>query len=221
MPLYLFDQQAIPNIDAPDFLFKGKTFDDIGRDPELTSYLRKRYDPDGTKYGGDVQRLKAAVLNTVAGWRGGALWESYLGLPNELPTSLMDHQDRNLLERLYLSAPGNYGKSAFYGYEVVNLRRRDEILRTKIGGPVAVGTAAALGIWFIRRRARLSRANDPQQAGKQPSRAGEVIGSLLVMAAGLALLLLLSRTGTHSGNGASGGRKAHERLDSVWENARR
>ena len=56
---------------AANRLFNGKTFDDIGVDQELTEHLQRTFDPDGSKYGGDVQKLKDGFLNDMTSRKSG------------------------------------------------------------------------------------------------------------------------------------------------------
>lgn len=92
------------DIDAPDALFKGKSFADVGVDQELTDYLQRTYDPDGSKFGGDVSKLKSGLLDQMTTRKSGIVSSvtDFLGSGSE---DTRQRQQSNLAERLYDSAP--------------------------------------------------------------------------------------------------------------------
>ena len=89
---------------AANRLFNGKTFDDIGVDQELTEHLQRTFDPDGSKYGGDVQKLKDGFLNDMTSRKSGIVSSAW-DWAKSTSESSDQRQESNLAERLYDSAP--------------------------------------------------------------------------------------------------------------------
>ncbi len=103
----MFDNSAVRQLaeaSDPNNFFAGKTYEDIGKDENLTRYMTKQFDPDGTKYNGDVEKLKTDFLNqyTRKGNSIVGLVADYVKSGNE---SADKKQMENLAARLYESAP--------------------------------------------------------------------------------------------------------------------
>lgn len=90
--------------DAPDRLFRDKTWADVGVDPELTDHLQRKLDPDGSKYGGDVEKLKTGFLNDMTMRKSGIV-SSTLDWISSFSEDANAKQNANLAERLYETAP--------------------------------------------------------------------------------------------------------------------
>ena len=56
-------QKGYANIHDNDFYFSDSNFKEIGENEELTKFFMKQVDPDGSKYGGDVEKAKTGFLN--------------------------------------------------------------------------------------------------------------------------------------------------------------
>lgn len=88
----------------PDTLFQDARWDQVGTDKELTDFLHKSLDPNGSKFGGDTEKLKTEVLNEVTARGSSAIasiWDA-IGARSE---SLQKKQFENLVGRLYEDAP--------------------------------------------------------------------------------------------------------------------
>lgn len=100
----------------PNSFFEGKTFDDIGKDEQLTAYLRKRLDPDGTKYGSDIEALKQGFLNDYT-FRSSSISGSLLRWGQSGNWNTDEKNFNNVIDRLYETAPnrlfsGDAGQTA-------------------------------------------------------------------------------------------------------------
>lgn len=104
MPLIAANLPVAQDIDAPDALFKGATFDQIGVDPGLTAQLQKQFDPDGSKYGGDINALKNGILNEMTARKSGIV-SSVMDWARSKGETVTERQNSNLAERIYDSAP--------------------------------------------------------------------------------------------------------------------
>ncbi|CAB4159183.1 hypothetical protein UFOVP708_60 [uncultured Caudovirales phage] len=113
--------------DAPDAYFRGATYQDIGVNKELTDHLFKQFDPDGTKYGGDVEKLKNDFLNQTT-WTKSSIAGSAVEWARSASETTDEKQRANLTERLYDSAPNRLvAKDS-------TLSQRFDALRYGVGG---------------------------------------------------------------------------------------
>lgn len=88
----------------PGTLFRDASWEQVGTNKELTDFLHKSLDPNGSLYGGDTEALKTDILNKRTATGSSALasiWDWAQSKGEVLPKK----QFENLLGRLYDSAP--------------------------------------------------------------------------------------------------------------------
>ena len=56
-------EQGYSGTHDDNYFFANSSFNDIGKDEELTKFFLKQVDPDGSKYGGDIEKAKTGFLN--------------------------------------------------------------------------------------------------------------------------------------------------------------
>ena len=145
------DMERLTNVDG---LYAGARFNDIGSDPDLTAFLLEQLDPGGARLRGSTDALRSAVLDLARDSRGGPVWAEWLGVPRHHPESLRDHQLRNLVERLYLSAPGQYGMKPLYGEAAADRARRDGAIVYRGVLPLMGACSLLAGGWVLSRRGK-------------------------------------------------------------------
>lgn len=103
----------------------------------------------------DVADLRARVLAEAERRRGSEMWIFLFGVSAEIPADEDDHQFAKLLERLYLSAPGNYGKAVLFGDDAANRSKRNDQLFSGVvlvGAPCLSVVATGAVCWLLVRR---------------------------------------------------------------------
>lgn len=97
-------RQAIADASDPSSLFKEATWDQVGKNKELTEFIQRSMDPDGSKYGGDIEALKTDMLNTVT-TRGSSAVLSIWDAIKARGENVEKKRFENLVGRLYEDAP--------------------------------------------------------------------------------------------------------------------
>ncbi len=96
--------RALDQASSPGNLFATASWDQVGNDKELTDFLHRSLDPNGSKYGGDTEALKTDLLNTQTA-RGSSAIASIWDAIGSHTEGVQKKQFENLIGRLYESAP--------------------------------------------------------------------------------------------------------------------
>ena len=97
-------QKGYANIHDNDFYFSDSNFKEIGENEELTKFFMKQVDPDGSKYGGDVEKAKTGFLNDYT-FKSNSIWGEVKGAVQSVNYSEEEKQQKNFLQRMYDTAP--------------------------------------------------------------------------------------------------------------------
>jgi hypothetical protein len=97
-------QKGYANIHDNDFYFSDSNFKEIGENEELTKFFMKQVDPDGSKYGGDVEKAKTGFLNDYT-FKSNSIWGEVKGAVQSANYSEEEKQQKNFLQRMYDTAP--------------------------------------------------------------------------------------------------------------------
>lgn len=97
-------QKGYANIHDNDYYFSDSNFKEIGENEELTKFFMKTVDPDGSKYGGDVQKAKTGFLNDYT-FKSNSIWGEVKGAVQSANYSEEEKQQKNFLQRMYDTAP--------------------------------------------------------------------------------------------------------------------
>lgn len=97
-------QKGYANIHDNDFYFSDSNFKEIGENEELTKFFMKQVDPDGSKYGGDVEKAKSGFLNDYT-FKSNSIWGEVKGAVQSVNYSEEEKQQKNFLQRMYDTAP--------------------------------------------------------------------------------------------------------------------
>ena len=97
-------QKGYANIHDNDFYFSDSNFKEIGENEELTKFFMKQVDPDGSKYGGDVEKAKTGFLNDYT-FKSNSIWGEVKGAVQSVNYSEEEKQRKNFLQRMYDTAP--------------------------------------------------------------------------------------------------------------------
>lgn len=97
-------QKGYANIHDNDFYFSDSNFKEIGENEELTKFFMKQVDPDGSKYGGDVEKAKTGFLNDYT-FKSNSVWGEVKGAVQSVNYSEEEKQQKNFLQRMYDTAP--------------------------------------------------------------------------------------------------------------------
>jgi len=147
-------QSMRDDLERPSRHFPEATYEEVAKNEGLRQYLIEalRLPADA-----DVGTVRAAAIAEAERRRGSAWWIRMYGVPAEFPADRKDHDLSSVLERIYLSAPGGYGKTALFT-DKLDASKRDEVIMTR--SAVGVGTIAATTglLWVIRRRMRTTRS---------------------------------------------------------------
>lgn len=95
---------AINSASDPSALFKDADWSQVGNNKELTDFLTKSLDPDGSKYGGDIEALKTDILNNRTE-NASSITLSIKDAIGARTEDMYGKQFNNLLNRLYETAP--------------------------------------------------------------------------------------------------------------------
>lgn len=97
-------QKGYANIHDNDFYFSDSNFKEIGENEELTKFFMNQVDPDGSKYGGDVEKAKTGFLNDYT-FKSNSIWGEVKGAVQSVNYSEEEKQQKNFLQRMYDTAP--------------------------------------------------------------------------------------------------------------------
>ena len=97
-------QKGYANIHDNDFYFSDSNFKEIGENEELTKFFMKQVDPDGSKYGGDVEKAKTGFLNDYT-FKSNSIWGEVKEAVQSANYSEEERQQKNFLQRMYDTAP--------------------------------------------------------------------------------------------------------------------
>jgi hypothetical protein len=140
--------RAIGDVTRDDILYTDKKFGDIGVDEDFTSYLHKLLDPDGSKYGGNADRLKEGFLNDRT-FRANSITAQAVDFARSSGMSQQQKIEGNLMGRLYESAPNRLLSG--------NLRDTTQALKSGLAGAVIGPNGADLALNLLLTPAVLAR----------------------------------------------------------------
>lgn len=103
-------EQGYSGTHDDNYFFANSSFNDIGKDEELTKFFLKQVDPDGSKYGGDVQKAKTGFLNDYT-FKSNSITASVLDAVKSSTYTEDEKQKKNFLGRMYESAPNRLAGS--------------------------------------------------------------------------------------------------------------
>jgi hypothetical protein len=105
-------RKAVADATDPTSLFRDATWSQVGSNKELTDFLQKSIDPDGSLYNGDVEALKSDLLNKRTRANSSVL-ESVADWGISKGESTQKKQFENLIGRLYEDAPNRLVSGKF------------------------------------------------------------------------------------------------------------
>lgn len=103
-------EQGYSGTHDDNYFFANSSFNDIGKDEELTKFFLKQVDPDGSKYGGDVEKAKTGFLNDYT-FKSNSITASVLDAVKSSTYTEDEKQKKNFLGRMYESAPNRLAGS--------------------------------------------------------------------------------------------------------------
>lgn len=103
-------EQGYSGTHDDNYFFANSSFNDIGKDEELTKFFLKQVDPDGSKYGGDIEKAKTGFLNDYT-FKSNSITSSVLDAVRSSTYTEDEKQKKNFLGRMYESAPNRLAGS--------------------------------------------------------------------------------------------------------------
>ncbi len=103
-------EQGYSGTHDDNYFFANSSFNDIGKDEELTKFFMKTVDPEGSKYGNDVEKAKTGFLNDYT-FKSNSITASVLDAVKSPTYSEDEKQKKNFLGRMYESAPNRLAGS--------------------------------------------------------------------------------------------------------------
>lgn len=103
-------EQGYSGTHDDNYFFANSSFNDIGKDEELTKFFMKTVDPEGSKYGNDVEKAKTGFLNDYT-FKSNSITASVLDAVKSSTYTEDEKQKKNFLGRMYESAPNRLAGS--------------------------------------------------------------------------------------------------------------